>query len=140
MVDAVTSQIIVDGPRNAVMEFTNISDGTGESNVVKVTPANLSAGSILFGAPVQVAIKCIKFSTKGMGVIIRWQGTPSIPLFVIAPDKTDEVHFHHFGGLVSPSGLVAGTGRITFSTVDAGAAASYSIVLDMRKKYEIAAF
>jgi hypothetical protein len=138
VVDTVTSQTILDGARNVVMAFTNISDGTGEANVVKVDPALLSAGSILFSAPAQVAVRRIKFSTKGMGVIIRWQGTPSMPLFVIAPDKTDEVHFMHFGGLVSPPGLLAGTGRITFTTVDAGATSSYSIVLEMRKKYEIA--
>ena len=36
MADAVTTQIIQDGPRNAVIKFTNISDGTGESAVDKV--------------------------------------------------------------------------------------------------------
>ena len=30
MADAVTTQIIQDGPKNAVIKFTNISDGTGE--------------------------------------------------------------------------------------------------------------
>ena len=36
MADAVTSQTIVDGERNCVMKFTNVSDGTGESAVAKV--------------------------------------------------------------------------------------------------------
>ena len=36
MVDAVTSQVIFDGTRTAVMKFTNISDGTGETGAVKV--------------------------------------------------------------------------------------------------------
>lgn len=137
MADAVTSQTILDGARNVVMEFTNISDGTGESNVVKVNPALFSATSFPYTAPRQVAIKRIKFATKGMGVIIKWDGTPAIPAFIIAPDKTDEVDFMRFGGLVSPSALLAGTGKLTFTTVDAGAAASYSILLEMRKKYEI---
>ena len=30
MADAVTSQTIIDGPKTAVLKFTNISDGTGE--------------------------------------------------------------------------------------------------------------
>ena len=42
MADAVTTQIIQDGPRNAVIKFTNISDGTGESAVDKVIVGNLS--------------------------------------------------------------------------------------------------
>ena len=36
MADAVASQTIFDGPTHAVMKFTNISDGTGESAVTKV--------------------------------------------------------------------------------------------------------
>ena len=35
MADAVTSQTIIDGPKTAVLKFTNISDGTGEDAVKK---------------------------------------------------------------------------------------------------------
>ena len=42
MADAVTSQIIFDGTRTAVMKFTNISDGTGESAVLKVDVSALT--------------------------------------------------------------------------------------------------
>ena len=43
MADAVTSQTLMDGERLAIMKFTNISDGTGESLVTKVNVANLAA-------------------------------------------------------------------------------------------------
>jgi hypothetical protein len=36
MADAVASQVVFDGSKTAVMKFTNISDGTGESAVIKV--------------------------------------------------------------------------------------------------------
>ena len=36
MADAVTSQTLVDGHQTAVLKFTNISDGSGESAVKKV--------------------------------------------------------------------------------------------------------
>ena len=39
MADAVASQTIMDGERVAIMKFTNTSDGTGETNVVKVNPS-----------------------------------------------------------------------------------------------------
>ena len=45
MADAVTSQTIQDGERKAVLKFTNISDGTGEANVVKVDVSALTANS-----------------------------------------------------------------------------------------------
>lgn len=36
MADVVTTQTIQDGQRKAVMKFTNVSDGTGESAVAKL--------------------------------------------------------------------------------------------------------
>ena len=45
MADAVTSQTIQDGERKAVLKFTNVSDGTGESNVVKVDVSALTTNS-----------------------------------------------------------------------------------------------
>ena len=43
MADAVTSQTLIDGERTAVLKFTNISDGTGESAVKKVDVSALSS-------------------------------------------------------------------------------------------------
>ena len=43
MADAVTTQTIIDGPREAVLKFTNVSDGTGESAVAKIDVSTLSA-------------------------------------------------------------------------------------------------
>ena len=54
MADAVTSQTLADGPRNVVMKFTNVSDGTGEAAVTKVDV------SALAGAPSTVKIMKIK--------------------------------------------------------------------------------
>ena len=45
MADTVTSQTIVDGPRNCIMKFTNVSDGTGESAVAKVDVSALAANA-----------------------------------------------------------------------------------------------
>ena len=45
MADAVTSQTIQDGDRIAVMKFTNISDGSGESAVTMVEVSALRAVS-----------------------------------------------------------------------------------------------
>ena len=43
MADAVTSQTLIDGDLYAVMKFTNISDGSGESAVTKVDVSALQA-------------------------------------------------------------------------------------------------
>ena len=45
MADALTSQVIQDGGRTAVLKFTNVSDGSGESAVKKVDVSALAANS-----------------------------------------------------------------------------------------------
>ena len=45
MADTVTSQTIQDGERVAIMKFTNVSDGTGESAVKKVDVSALASSS-----------------------------------------------------------------------------------------------
>ena len=45
MADAVTSQTLVDGDKTAVLKFTNISDGSGESAVKKVDVSALATNS-----------------------------------------------------------------------------------------------
>ena len=57
MADAVTSQTIQDGARHAVLKFTNVSDGTGESAVVKVDVSALSADPMSKAACTSVTIR-----------------------------------------------------------------------------------
>ena len=59
MADAVTSQTIQDGDRVAVMKFTNISDGSGESAVTKIDVSALQAESGTGKACAGVAIQQI---------------------------------------------------------------------------------
>lgn len=127
MADAVATQIIQDGPRNVVMKFTNISDGTGESAVTKVDVSALS------GSPAAVRIDKIKAETAGMGVDVLWDATSDVLAWHIPPDAAEDVDFCLAGGI--PNNAGAGkTGDIKFTTVGAGSGDRYSIILHMTKK------
>lgn len=132
MADTVNTQTLEQGIRNVVMEFTNVSDGTGESLVTKVDPSTLSPPCA------RVKIRRIKYSTIGMGVEIYWDGAVDKPAWIIPPDKTDEICFEDAGGLFAPIELAAPTGKLLFSTRGEQNGASYSIILEMSKKYEAA--
>ena len=67
MADAVATQTIQDGERNAVLRFTNVSDGTGESNVVKVDVSALAKNSAGQSCT-EVHIQRIYWATVGMSV------------------------------------------------------------------------
>jgi hypothetical protein len=125
MADAVTSQILVDGERNVVMKFTNVSDGTGEAAVLKVDVSALS------GAPTSVKITGIDYDVSGMGVNILWDATTDVPAFVLGQGQA-KLDFSKFGGLINNAGAGV-TGDILFSTIGHTASDTYSIVLHMKK-------
>ena len=131
MADVVTSQTIFDGDRKAIMKFTNVSDGTGETNVAKVTVANLIANT--FGETcTAVAIERIHVSVSTMKVNIQWDASSQVPAFIAAPGVyTFDLHHAQL-----PNNAGTGkTGNITFSTISAAAGATYTIILEMVKHY-----
>ena len=71
MADTVTSQTIADGDRIAILKFTNVSDGSGESAVKKVDVSALTTNSA-GETCTSVSIARIYWATRGMGVDIEW--------------------------------------------------------------------
>lgn len=128
MADTVTSQLIHDGPRNAVYKFTNTSDGTGESAVTKVDVSGLS------GSPSAVRIEKIEAMTHGMGVDILWDADTDELAWNIAADVSDSFDFSDIGGIANDAGTGV-TGDIKFTTVSHANLDRYSIVLHLVKKY-----
>lgn len=127
MPDAVTSQTLLDGPRNAVMKFTNVSDGTGESAVLKVDVSALS------GAPSKVSIERIDFTTGGMRVDLYWDADTDVLAWSLAADMSDHLDFCEVGGLTNNGGAGV-TGDIKLTTVGHTAGDVYSILLHLRKE------
>ena len=132
MVDAVTSQIIFDGTRTAVMKFTNISDGTGESAVLKVDVSALTGfqGKTCTG----VNIVTLDAMTVGMGVDILWDATTDVICYTIGADQFVSFDFARFGGITNNAGS-GKTGDLMFTTVGATAGDRYTIVLEMTKNF-----
>ena len=125
MADAVTSQIIVDGSRNTVVKLTNLSDGTGESAVLKVDV------SALTGSPAAVKIEKIHYTVSGMVATLLWDATTDVRIVDLAGDGCFD--FTGFGGLPNNAGAGV-TGDILLTTTGATAADSYTIILELSKK------
>lgn len=134
MVDTVNSQTLLDGERLVIQKFTNISDGTGESNVVKVNVSAL-APNAQGVACTGVKINKIWSSCHGMEVQILWQASTSLLAWMLPQNTTYHMCFgEHFGGITNNAGA-GKTGNITFTTSDASAGDMYSIVLECIKTY-----
>jgi len=133
MADAVASQTLFDGERVAIMKFTNASDGTGETNVVKVNPASLTR-SAAGGACDAVTITKITALTHGMEVILKWKANTPVIIEAIPQNNSYTQDFSAIGGLTN-NASTGKDGAITFTTADASAGDYYTVVLEMVKHY-----
>jgi len=133
MADAVTSQTLLDGERLAIMKFTNISDGTGESAVTKVNVANL-ARSASGLACTAVSVLKITSVCHGMEVRMYWDATTDVPFFLSTINTNYCNDFSEFGGITNNAGA-GKNGNIVFSTSDQTNGDTYTVVLVMQKFY-----
>ncbi len=122
MADSVSSQTIFQGNRRSIYSFTNVSDGTGESAVLKI---DISA---LPGAPSKVNIEQVWWATSGMSVRILYDHTTDDTALILA--GYGNLKFDVFGGIPDP-GSAGGTGDILFTTVDHSPGDTYSIILEV---------
>jgi len=134
MADAVTSQTLIDGERMVIMKFTNISDGTGESAVLKVDVSTLNA-SASGKACNRVTVNKIYISNHGMEVRMLFDATTDVPFFLSSSNATQTLDMSGFGGITNNAGAGV-TGDIVFSTADASAGDTYWAILEMVKGYE----
>ena len=133
MADAVTSQTIIDGERNCVMKFTNVSDGSGESAVAKVDVSALASNAAGVACS-EVRVMRISHAIVGMSVQLFFDATSNVLLVELAESSNGHMEFEDFGGIPNNAGS-GKTGAILFTTKGHSSGDTYSIVLEMVKVY-----
>jgi len=121
------------GYKYVSVRCTGSSDGTGETNVVKVARQDLALDNGV--VPAQIGIKRIKYNIHGLTLVIEWDFDSSDDLVVrlnsgVSADSSNGcMNFKEYGCLL-PTGEV-GTGDIVFTTTNADAGDTYDVVLDL---------
>jgi hypothetical protein len=133
MADAVTSQTIIDGEKNCVMKFTNVSDGTGESAVAKVDVSALASNAIGVACS-EVRVMRISHAIVGMSVQLFLNASSNVLLVELAESSNGHMDFKDFGGLPNNAGS-GKNGDILFTTKGHSSGDTYSITLEMTKVY-----
>ena len=133
MADAVTTQTIIDGERNCVMKFTNVSDGTGESAVAKVDVSALAANAN-GKACSEVRIQRISHAIVGMSVQLFFNASTNVLAMELAESSNGHMDFKNFGGIPNNAGS-GKNGDILFTTKGHSSGDTYSITLEMAKVY-----
>jgi len=138
MADAVTSQTLADGDRIAVMKFTNLSDGSGESSVNKVDISALAASNAGL-TPSRATIEQIWYDIGGMRVALEWNATTNVVAAVLggsaaAGNVSGHMDFRSFGGIKNTEASGA-DGDIDLTTSGHTNLDHYTVVLQLRKSY-----
>ena len=133
MADVVTSQTIQDGEKTAIMKFTNVWDGTGESAVKKVDVSALTTNSAGESCT-SVSVARIYWATRGMGVNLEFDATSNVLLTGLPSDSTGDEYYDLFTGIPNNAGSGV-TGDIDFTTVGHSSGDTYSIILVLNKNY-----
>ena len=134
MADAVTTQTIFDGDKKVIQKFTNISDGTGESEVKKVDVSALTTNG--HGQTcTSVTIEKIWWQCVGMKTRLFFDATSNAFIIELGENQSGYHDYSSFGGLKNNAGSGV-TGDILFTTVGHSSADTYTITLEMRKNYD----
>ena len=133
MADTVDTLVLMNQAPNYVARFTNISDGSGESAVVKVDKSTLTG--LLGREPGKLCIKEVQWSIQGFtSVRIYWDHTTDDEACVLGAGAG---YFNYTlggnSGLVDP-GSTGGTGDVIFTTAGAISGATYDITLVLLMK------
>ena len=131
MADTVDSKTLFSGRRRYIVKFTNISDGTGESAVVKVTKSSLTGPN--GSAPSKIVIEEVQWSVQGFSSVrVFWDHTTDDEALVLGAG-VGYMNFVAAGGNIDPASS-GGTGDIIFTTAGAVSGATYDVTLVLRLK------
>ena len=134
MADAVRTQVIVDGQKYYKAIYHNVSDGTGEADVVKIDVSGLATSSN-GDSCTGIRVTMIWALTSGMTVTIEWdQTTVALLLKIPDGDNTGPISFEHSDGFINP-GASGSTGDIMFTTTGHASGDTYTVLLEGYKTY-----
>lgn len=129
MADAVSTKVLLDTPKRYVVQFTNLSDGTGESGVTKVDKSTLTG---LNGAePSSLVVESIKGEVIGMSIRLYCDHTTDITIAQLQSGNVD-LNYKAFGGFQTSG--AGDTGDILLTTSGHTAGDSYTLLIEFRKK------
>ena len=131
MADTVDTITMADGLRNHIVRLTNVSDGTGESDVKKVDISTLTGPDGVAGtAPDSFAIEYVSWAIQGFSSVrIEFDATTDDEGLVLTG-----VGERVFDPPLADPKSTGYTGDIFLTTAGAVNGATYDIVLHLKKK------
>lgn len=131
MPDVVTADYIYNGQRRKILHLTGISDGTGESAVIKadISTLTFNGGTV----PTYTVVDMIDYNIQGYASVrLYWDHTTDDEIAIL-PAGVGTLDWNAIGGQIDPK-TAGGTGDILMTTNGATAGDTYDITLYIRLK------
>ena len=89
MADTVTTQVLQNTKATYVVHLTNLSDGTGESNVVKIDKSTLL--NVTGVEPRRIIINSIRWAIQGMTYVkLTWDHATDVTAMILNGNGFDD--------------------------------------------------
>lgn len=140
MSDAVQTQVLENGSQWYRAKFTNFSDGTGETAVVKVDPTSSGAlGVIIQGNTLypgtHLKLMEVEYTVSGMTLLVQWDATTKQDIWYL--QGFGKFNYRKRGGLFVPQSagapVIGATGKVLFTTKGAASGSSYTVEMTFKK-------
>lgn len=130
MADVVDTIVLRSSPREYAARWTNVSDATGESAVVKIDISTLVGPNGV--APTAVKIEEIRWNIQGFNSVrLFWDHTTDDEIAVLS--GVGSVDYSALSGLMDPRSP-GGTGDVLLTTNGAAVGNTYDIAIRVRLK------
>lgn len=132
MTDAVDTLALISGQNRRIIRINNVSDGTGESAVIKLDKSAF-VGPDGVSEPGKLVLEEVQWSIQGFSSVrLFWDHTTDDEICVLG---TGNGYFNYksIGGLVDPASS-GQTGDLLLTTAGAISGATYDITLVIRFK------
>lgn len=123
MADTVTSKVVFSGRRKYVIHLTNTSDGTGESNVLKIDKSTLVGPE--GKEPSKLVIEKIEYDVSSMRVLLTWDQTSDETIAVLQGHGC--LDWRKSGRLVGAN--TGGAGDVLLTTANQSSGDGYDITI-----------
>lgn len=131
MTNSTTTQVMLDGSRNAIIKFEGVLDTSDLGSTVVVDPAQLVGIDNTLGRKATgFRITKLTYNVKGnLSLNLFWDGTT--PGHIQELSGVDNTLFDQFGGLTNNA--VGPTGKITASTTGWTGISTFSVIMELTK-------
>ena len=123
-----TSQVLIDGPKTAVIHFTGEihTAASDETTAIKVD------ASALEGTPTDLKIQRIWPALSGLSIKLYFDATTNVLALALADGDCGYQDFRSVGGIKNNAGA-GKTGDILATTVGGDVGDAYSIIIEVSK-------